>query len=128
MRRQQGQKGPTQRQLRVGEIIRHAFADMLMRSEIADPAFDGHNVTITEVRVSPDLRNATVYALPFGSDNADALKAALLRHQRYLRGELAKRIDLKYVPTLSFEIDETYENAQRVDAILRSPEVRRDLD
>ncbi len=74
MRRQQGQKGPTQRQLRVGEIIRHAFADMLMRSEIADPAFDGHNVTITEVRVSPDLRNATVYALPFGSDNAEALR------------------------------------------------------
>jgi ribosome-binding factor A len=128
MTRHQGQKGPNQRQLRVGEMIRHAFAEILARSEIADPDFDGHNVTITEVRVSPDLRNATVYALPFGNGSAAALKAALSRHQRYLRGELAKRVDLKYMPTLSFEIDETFDEAERVDAILRSPQVRRDLD
>jgi ribosome-binding factor A len=128
MKRHPSNKGPTQRQLRVGEMIRHAFAEILMRSEIVDPEFDGHNITITEVRVSPDLRNATVYALPFGSGNPETLKAALMRHQRFLRGELAKRVDLKYMPNLSFQIDETFDKVERIDAILRSPEVRRDLD
>lgn len=108
-------------------MIRHAFAEILLRSEIADPDFDGHNVTLTEVRVSPDLRNATLFILPFGGGKSEAIKGALERHQRFLRGELAKRVDLKYMPNLSFEIDETFDKAQRIDAILRSPEVKRDL-
>lgn len=128
MARQHAPKGPSQRQLRVGEMIRHAFAEILLRSEIADPEFDGHDVTLTEVRVSPDLRNATLFILPFGSGNGTAIKGALERHQRFLRGELAKRVDLKYMPNLSFEIDETFDQAQRIDSLLRSPEVKRDLD
>lgn len=120
-------KGPGQRQLRVGEMIRHAFAEMLMRSDIADSGFDGHNLTVTEVRATPDLRNAIVYVIPFGGGDPVALKETLTRHQRYLRGELAKRVDLKYMPSLSFEIDNSFERAERIDEILRSPEVRRDL-
>ena len=122
-----GSKGSSQRQLRVGEMIRHAIAEILMRSDIADPKFDGHNITVTEVRVSPDLRNATIYALPFGAGDPKALKATLVSHQRYLRGELAKRVDLKYMPDLSFEIDETFDQAERIDTILSLPEVKRDL-
>lgn len=120
-------KGPSQRQLRVGEMIRHAFADILMRSEIADPEFDGHAITITEVRVSPDLRNATVFCLPFGEGDPKAVRDALVKHQRFLRGELAKRVDLKYMPNLSFQIDETFDHAERIDTILSSPDVKRDL-
>jgi ribosome-binding factor A len=124
---QQSAKGPSQRQLRVGEMIRHAFADILMRTEIADPEFDGHGITITEVKVSPDLRNATVFCLPFGEGAPKAVRDALVKHQRFLRGELAKRLDLKYMPNLSFQIDETFDHAERIDTILSSPEVKRDL-
>jgi ribosome-binding factor A len=128
MAKQHGSRGQTQRQLRVGEIIRHAFAEILMRSEIVDPEFDGQDVTVTEVRVSPDMRNATIYTVPFGDRDAKALKAALVRHQRFLRGELAKRVDLKYMPQLSFEIDDSFDKAERIEEILRSPAVKRDLD
>jgi ribosome-binding factor A len=124
---QQAAKGPSQRQLRVGEMIRHAFSDILLRSEIADPEFDGHAITITEVRVSPDLRNATVFCLPFGEGDPEKVRAALMKHQRFLRGELAKRVDLKYMPNLSFQIDESFDYAARIDTILGSPDVKRDL-
>ena len=128
MSRQSNSKGPSQRQLRVGEMIRHAFADIMMRSNIVDPDFDGHELTVTEVRVSPDLRNATIYTVPFTKDDPKKLKDALERHRKFLRGELAKRVDLKYMPSLSFEIDESFDEAERIEALLRSPEVRRDLD
>lgn len=127
MARQQGPKGPTQRQLRVGEILRHALADMLLRSEIADAELEKQKVTVTEVRLSPDLRNATVYIVPFGGGDAKAVRSALTKHQRFLRGVLAKRVDLKYMPNLLFQIDETFDEAERIDAILRSPTVSRDL-
>lgn len=128
MARQHASRGPTQRQLRVGEMIRHALAEIFMRSDIVDPDFDCHDVTVTEVRVSPDLRNASIYVTPFGNGDPTALKAALMRHQRFLRGELAKRVDLKYMPQLSFELDDSFDNAERIEAILRSPAVKRDLD
>ena len=127
MARQQGPKGPTQRQLRVGEILRHALAEMLLRFEIADPELEKQKVTVTEVRLSPDLRNATVYIVPFGGGDATAVRSALTKHQRFLRGVLAKLVDLKYMPNLSFQIDETFDEAERIDAILRSPTVSRDL-
>jgi len=127
-RQQHTSKGPTQRQLRVGETIRHAFADILMRSDVIDPDFDGHDLTVTEVRVSPDLRNATIYTVPFGKGDTKRLMDALTRHRRFFRGEIAKRVDLKYMPSLSFEIDESFDEAERIESILRSPEVRRDLD
>lgn len=128
MRRQQA-KGPSQRQLRVGEMIRHAIAEVLSRSEISDPALDGKIVTITEVKLSPDLRHATVYARPLGDEGGDAqeIVSALGRHQRYLRGELARRVDLKYMPDLTFRLDESFDEAERIDALLRSPSVLRDL-
>jgi ribosome-binding factor A len=127
MKRHSDSKGPTQRQLRVGEMIRHALTEILMRLDMLDSDLDGKNITVTEVRVSPDLRNATIYTLPFGRGNPAKLSAALTRHQKLLRGELAKRLNLKYMPNLSFQIDNTFEKAQRIDELLHSPEVKRDL-
>ncbi|MBX2806514.1 MAG: 30S ribosome-binding factor RbfA [Hyphomicrobiales bacterium] len=120
-------KGPTQRQLRVGEMIRHAFTDILMRLEFMEDGLDSHSVTITEVRVSPDLRNATIYTLPFGAADAGKLREALSRHQKYFRGELAKRVNLKYMPNLSFQIDDSFDKAKRIDELLQSPAVKRDI-
>lgn len=122
-------KGPSQRQLRVGEIVRHALAAILTRTEIADPELEGRYITVTEVKASPDLRHATVYVRPFGLDEAGApLVKALNRHTRFLRGELARRVDLKYMPDLVFRLDESFDEAERIDALLRSPTVSRDLD
>jgi ribosome-binding factor A len=127
MSKQSDSKGPTQRQLRVGEMVRHAFTDVLMRLEFTEPGLDSHSVTVTEVRVSPDLRNATIYTVPFGNADAPRLRDALMRHQKYLRGELAKRVKLKYMPNLSFKIDDSFEQAKRIDELLQSPAVKRDL-
>ena len=121
-------RGPTQRQLRVGEMIRHAFTDILMRLEFIEYGLDSHSVTVTEVRVSPDLRNATIFTVPFGTADAAALRDALNRHQKYLRGELAKRLNLKYMPNLSFQIDDRFDQAKRIDELLHSPAVKRDLE
>jgi ribosome-binding factor A len=129
MVRQPQAKGPSQRQLRVGEMLRHALAGILTRSDIADPELEGRYITVTEVKLSPDLRHATVFARPFGTDeNGPALIKALNRHQRYLRGELGQRIDLKFTPDLTFRLDESFDEAERIDALLRSPTVSRDLD
>ena len=128
MARQQP-KGSSQRQLRVGEMLRHALAEILTRTDIADPDLAGRYITVSEVKVSPDLRHATVYARPFGAgeDGAGMVKA-LNRHQRFLRGELAHRVDLKFMPDLVFRLDETFDEAERIDALLRSPTVSRDLE
>jgi ribosome-binding factor A len=128
MVRQQA-KGPSQRQLRVGEMLRHALADILTRVDIADPELEGRYITVTEVKLSPDLRHATVYARPFGNDeDGSGIIKALNRHQRYLRGELGHRVDLKFTPDLTFRLDETFDEAERIDALLRSPTVSRDLE
>ncbi len=122
-----GFKGPTQRQLRVGEMIRHALTEILMRLEFLEPGLTGQNITVTEVRVSPDLRNATIYTLPFGRGDPVLLIEALMRHQKFLRSELAKRVELKYMPSLSFQIDDSFDKAKRIDELLQSPQVKRDL-
>jgi ribosome-binding factor A len=125
---QQG-KGPTQRQLRVGEMVRHALADILTRTEIADPELEGRYITVTEAKTSPDLRHAVIFVRPFGTDeDGPAIVKALNRHQRFLRGELARRVDLKFSPDLTFRLDESFDEAERIDALLRSPTVQRDLD
>lgn len=125
----QPSKGPSQRQLRVGEMVRHALAEILTRTDIADPELEGRYITVTEVKLSPDLRHATVYARPFGlEENGPVLIKALGRHARFLRGELSRRVDLKYMPDLTFRLDETFDEAERIDALLRSPKVSRDLD
>ncbi len=118
---------PSQRQLRVGELIRHALADMLTRGAIHDEVLTGHVVTIPEVRMSPDLRLATAYVVPLGGKDVEPVLTALARHKRYIRGEVARAVNLKFAPDLRFLADETFEEARRIDEILRTPKVAQDL-
>ena len=116
------------RLLRVGEQVRHVLADVLMRGEVHDPVLASHSVSVTEVRMSPDLRHATVFVKPLlGADEGEVL-AALKRNVKYLRGEVAKRVNLKFSAQLKFLADESFDEASHIDAILRRPEVARDLD
>jgi ribosome-binding factor A len=122
------QRGPTQRSLRAGELVRHAVAEILARGEVHDPVIEGRLITVPEVRMSPDLRIATVYILPLGGlDNAAVLEA-LDRNKRHLRAEVARRVNLKFAPEIRFRIDERFDEAERIDRLLRTPQVRRDLD
>ena len=121
------QSGPSQRVLRVGELVRHALADMLTRGEVHDPTLEGHMITVPEVRMSPDLRVATVYVLPLGGRDTNEVVAALDRNKRYLRGEIARRVNLKFAPDLRFRADERFDEAERIEKLLRTPEVQRDL-
>lgn len=122
-----GHKPPSQRQLRVGEELRHVIANILERGEIRDPDVAGRPITVTEVRISPDLKNATVFFVPLGGGEVDALLKGLKRARPYLRHEIAKKLDLRAVPDLFFEPDTSFDEAGRIDALLRSPQVRRDL-
>jgi ribosome-binding factor A len=126
-RRSEKTSGPSQRQLRVGELIRHALAEMLTRGEIHDDVLTAHVVTIPEVRMSPDLRLATIYVMPLGGEDVAPVLAALDRNKRYIRGELAHAVNLKFAPDVRFLADETFEEADRIDELLRSPKVARDL-
>src|SRR6266511_3856427 len=118
---------PSQRQLRVGELIRHALADMLIRGEVHDPVLEGHMITVPEVRMTADLRLATVYVMSLGGrDQADVL-AALDRNKKFLRGEIARHVNLKFAPDLRFRIDERFDEAERIEKLLRTPVVQRDL-
>jgi ribosome-binding factor A len=119
--------GPSQRQLRVGEMLRHALSEILARSEIRDPDLEGVSVTVTQVKPSPDMRYATVYCEPLGGRNAKQIVAALNRHKGFLRGEMGKRIAIKFTPDLRFVEDESFAEAQKIETILKSPEVQRDL-
>src|SRR5665213_2011739 len=119
--------GPTQRQLRVGEMLRHALAEILNRNEIRDPDLDGVSVTITQVKPSPDMRYATVYCEPLGGENAKTIIAALNRHKGFLRGEMGHRITMKFTPELRFVEDESFAEAQKIETLLKSPLVQRDL-
>ena len=118
---------PSQRQLRVGELIRHALADILQRGEVHDPALEGMVVTVPEVRVTPDLKLATVFLMPLGGKGADTVVDVFDRNKRFLRGEIAHRINLRYAPDLRFQLDTSFAEGDRVDALLRRPEVKRDL-
>ena len=120
--------GPSQRQLRVGELIRHAMADMLSRGEVHDPVIEGHMITVPEVRMTADLRLATIYVMPLGGKDEQDVLAALERNKKYLRGEIAHRVNLKFAPDLRFRADERFDEAERIEKILRTPEVRRDLE
>ncbi len=122
------EKGPSQRALRAGELVRHALADILARGEVHDPVIETHRITVPEVRMSPDLRVATAYIMPLGGHDEKDVLAALERNKRYLRGAIAKRVSLKFAPDLRFDIDKRFAAADRIEELLRSPEVRRDLD
>jgi ribosome-binding factor A len=125
--RHDGPTGPSQRQLRVGEMLRHALADILRQNEIRDPDLIGVSVTITQVKPSPDMRYATVYCEPLGGGNAKAVIDALNRHKGFLRGEMGHRIATKFTPDLRFVEDQSFAEAQKIETILKSPEVQRDL-
>jgi len=119
--------GSSQRQLRVGELVRHALADMLTRGDVHDPVIEGHMITIPEVRVTPDLRLATIYVMPLGGRDAEQVVAAFERHKKYLRAEIARRINLKFAPDIRFRVDDRFAEAERIEKLLRSPDVKRDL-
>jgi len=119
--------GPSQRQLRVGELVRHALADALQRGDVPDPVLDSHVVTVPEVRMSPDLRIATCFVMPLGGNDRTEVIKALASNQKALRGAMAPRMDLKFMPEMRFLIDTSFDEGNRIDALLRSPEVTRDL-
>jgi ribosome-binding factor A len=125
--RNDGPGGPSQRQLRVGEALRHAIAEVLYRNEIRDPDLEGVSVTVTQVKPSPDMRHATVYCEPLGGQNAKEIVAALNRHKGFLRGEMGHRLTMKFTPELRFVEDESFAEALKIESILRSPQVQRDL-
>ena len=120
--------GSSQRQLRVGELVRHAMADMLTRGDVHDPVIEGHLITVPEVRMTADLRLATIYIMPLAGRDAEEVVAAFERHKKFLRGEIAHRVNLKFAPDIRFRIDERFAEAERIDKLLRSPAVKRDLD
>ena len=111
----------SQRQLRVGELVRHAVAEMLTRGEVHDPVIEGHLITVPEVRMSADLRLATIYVMPLAGRDADEVVAAFERHKKFLRAEIAHRINLKFAPDIRFRIDERFDEAERIDKTVALP-------
>ena len=123
----EGREGRSVRLLRVGEQVRHALSDILLRGDVHDETIASHLVTVTEVRMSPDLRHATVFVKPLlGADEAEVL-AALKKHVRYLKGEVARRVNTKYAADLKFLADRSFDEGSHIDALLRSPKVAKDL-
>ncbi len=119
--------GPSQRQQRVAELVRHALAEVLSRGDIQDPVLTRQIVTVPEVRMSPDLKLATAYVMPLGGDHEREVLAALDRNKKLLRQEVARRINLKFAPDLRFHRDETFDEFARIDALLRTEKVQRDV-
>lgn len=121
-------KPPTQRQLRVGEEIRHVLSGIFMRGECYDPDINRTPITVSEVRISPDLKNATAYIMPLGGQNKDPVMAALERTAPALRILVSKQMKLRYAPRISFRLDNSFEEAHRIEVLLKKPEVARDLE
>ena len=125
--RNDGPTGPSQRQLRVGEALRHALAEVLRENDIRDPDLEGVSVTVTQVKPSPDMRYATVYCEPLGGQKAKEIVAALNRHKGFLRGEMGHLLTMKFTPELRFVEDESFAEAQKIEDILKSDRVSRDI-
>ena len=120
-------KGPSQRQLRAGELVRHALVEIFREEEINDPALAGVSVTVTEVRVNPDLRHATVFVEPLGGERADEVVKALNKHSKFVRGHLGRMIDMRFTPDLHFRHDESFNEAARMARLFDDPRVAQDL-
>jgi ribosome-binding factor A len=120
-------RGPSQRQLRVGEMLRHALSQILVRGEIRDPDLEGVSVTVTQVKPSGDMRHATAFVEPLGGKNAKQIVAALNRHKAFLRGEMGHVIELKFTPELRFAEDVSFAEAEKIETLLKSARVQRDL-
>lgn len=123
--RDQG-RAPSQRQLKVGELIRHALAEIFVRGEIVDDVLNQFSLTVSEVRMTPDLKLATVFVLPLGGEGAEDAVKHLDKHKRFLRGKLARRVNLKFIPELRFKTDTSFASSQRIGELLAS--LARDLD
>jgi ribosome-binding factor A len=119
--------GGSQRQLRVGETVRHAIAEILSHGSVHDADLEGHIVTVPEVRMSPDLKLATIYVMPLGGQHTELVIAALERNKKFLRGEIARRVNLKFAPDIRFRVDDRFDEAERIEKLLRTPAVQRDL-
>lgn len=119
--------GGSQRQLRVGEIVRHAVADILSQGGVHDPVLEGHLITVPEVRMSPDLKLATVYVMPLGGRDTEPVLKALAQNKPFIRSAVARKVNLKFAPDLRFRIDERFDEADRIEKLLRTPAVARDL-
>jgi ribosome-binding factor A len=119
--------GGSQRQLRVGELIRHEMAELLTRGDVHDPVIQAHLITVPEVRMGPDLRLATIYIMPLGGRDEQQVLDAFERNKRYVRGEIGRRVNLKFAPEIRFRIDERFDEAERIEKLLRTPAVQRDL-
>lgn len=119
--------GASQRQLRVGELVRHAVADLLSQGAVHDAALEGHIITVPEVRMSPDLKLATVYVMPLGGRDSEIVLKALAQNKTFIRSAVARRVNLKFAPDLRFRIDERFDEAERIETLLRTPAVQRDL-
>ena len=119
--------GGSQRQLRVGETVRHAIAEILSQGLVHDPVLEGHLITVPEVRMTADLKLATVYVMPLGGRDTDDVIAALDRNKKFLRGEIARRVNLKFAPDIRFRVDDRFDEAERIEKLLRTPAVQRDL-
>lgn len=121
--------GPSQRQLRVGEQVRHALSDVLARGEVRDDVIEATVISVSEVRMSPDLKIATAYVSPLGAKDNDAVITALANNAKFIRGRVSGALrQMKYMPDFRFRLDTSYDNMARIDELLRSPEVARDLD
>ena len=114
--------------LRVGEMIRHKLAELLVRGDVHDDVLASHVVSITEVRISPDLKLATAYVMPLGGKDTQAVIAALEKHKKFIRAEIAHTLNLKYAPDIRFREDETFDEVSRIDQLLHSDKVRRDVE
>jgi ribosome-binding factor A len=119
---------PSQRMLRVAELVRHCVAQLLSRGDITDPVLETHVVTVPRVTMSPDLKLATIYVMPLGGREADEVIEAFNRHKKFVRGEVARNVNLKFAPDVRFKIDQSFDNAARIDALLNSDRVRQDVE
>src|SRR5262249_5716825 len=119
---------PSQRMLRVAELIRHAMSELLVRSAMGDSVLDSRTITIPEVRMSPDLKLATILVMPLGGKGIPEVLAALDRHKKHLRAEIARHINLKFAPEIRFQADPRFDYDEKIGALLELPQVKRDLD
>lgn len=118
----------SQRPLRVGELVRHALAEVLTRGELRDPALAGAHVTVSEVRMSPDLKHAVCFVMPLGGADSEPVLEGLERSAAWLGGQVARRVKLRFAPRLRFQLDRSFDEAARIDRLLRRPDVAQDLE
>ena len=127
IKRSEDRSAPSQRQLRVGELVRHTLSELFARGDVHDEVIQAHMITVPEVRMTADLQLATIYVMPLGGKDSEEVLAALDRNKKFLRREIARHVNLKFAPEIRFRLDERFDEAERIEKLLRTPAVRRDL-